>query len=118
MAPADFLVLSQEGVASAGGLDMDAYLAVIEETLVLHQRGNTILPQSSFDPSLDAIEAADLPVTDAGDDPGRLDPDMRILVSPVGLGIDDVARATAVYRRADESGIGTLQRLWEEPIWT
>jgi ornithine cyclodeaminase len=54
----------------------------------------------------------------AGDHPGRTSPDERILVSPVGLGIEDVAWGTAVYRRAVERGLGTPQRLWDEPIWT
>jgi ornithine cyclodeaminase len=114
--------------------------------------GMLVLSVSSFDPSLAAIETADLLVTDdfahetfhpsrplaraqaaglvteadvvtlgailAGDHPGRVDDAARILVSPVGLGIEDVAWATAVYRRASESGLGTPQRLWEEPIWT
>jgi ornithine cyclodeaminase/alanine dehydrogenase-like protein (mu-crystallin family) len=114
--------------------------------------GMLILSVSSFDPSLDAIEAADLLVTDdfahetyhpsrplaraeaaglvteadvvtlgailAGAHPGRTTPDERILVSPVGLGIEDVAWATAVYRQATELDVGARQRLWEEPIWT
>jgi ornithine cyclodeaminase len=54
----------------------------------------------------------------AGDHPGRTSAGERILVSPVGLGIEDVAWGTAVYRRAAELGLGTAQRLWEEPIWT
>jgi ornithine cyclodeaminase len=54
----------------------------------------------------------------AGDHPGRTGEAERIVVSPVGLGIEDVAWATAVYRRAREAGIGASQRLWEEPIWT
>jgi ornithine cyclodeaminase len=114
--------------------------------------GMLVLSISSFDPSVGAIESADLLVTDdfahetyhpsrplaraqaaglvteadvvtlgailAGDHPGRVDEAARIIVSPVGLGIEDVAWATAVYRRASESGLGTPQRLWEEPIWT
>src|SRR3972149_11111440 len=47
MPSADFLFLSQEDVVAAGGLDMDACLATIEETLVLHQHGETIAPQKS-----------------------------------------------------------------------
>jgi ornithine cyclodeaminase len=114
--------------------------------------GTLALSVSSFDVSLEAVEAADLLVTDdfahetfhpsrtfararaagmiteddvvtlgailAGDHPGRVHRDARIVVSPVGLGIEDVAWATAVFRRASESGLGTAQRLWEEPIWT
>jgi len=114
--------------------------------------GMLVLSVSSFDPSLDAIDAADLLVTDdfahetyhpsrplaraeaaglvteadvvtlgsilAGDHPGRTADEETILVSPVGLGIEDVAWATAVYRQAEELGVGARQRLWEEPIWT
>lgn len=114
--------------------------------------GMLLVSVSSHDPALDAIEAADLLVTDdfahetyhpsrpfaraqaagvveagdvvplgavlAGDHPGRTRADERVLVSPVGLGIEDVAWATAVYRRASELGIGSTERLWEAPIWT
>jgi ornithine cyclodeaminase len=114
--------------------------------------GMLMLSVSSFDPSLAAIEAADLLVTDdyahetyhpsrpfaraqaaglvteadvvtlgailAGDHPGRTDDDERIMVSPVGLGIEDVAWATAVYRQAIDAELGTRQSLWQAPIWT
>jgi N-[(2S)-2-amino-2-carboxyethyl]-L-glutamate dehydrogenase len=114
--------------------------------------GMLLVSVSSHDPALDALAAADLLVTDdfthetyhpsrplargkaagivreenvvslgailAGDHPGRRTADERILVSPVGLGIEDVAWATAVYRRAVDMGLGARQRLWETPIWT
>lgn len=54
----------------------------------------------------------------AGDHPGRSGPDERILVSPVGMGIEDVAWGTAVWRRAAALGLGSRERLWEAPIWT
>jgi ornithine cyclodeaminase len=53
-----------------------------------------------------------------GSVPGRTDAAQRILVSPVGLGIEDVAEAWRVVRRARELGLGTTLRLWEEPVWT
>ncbi|HEX6398887.1 MAG TPA: hypothetical protein VF108_00275, partial [Actinomycetota bacterium] len=53
-----------------------------------------------------------------GDATGRTSRDQRVLVSPVGLGIEDVAGAWRVARRAQELGIGTPLRLWERPIWT
>jgi ornithine cyclodeaminase len=53
----------------------------------------------------------------AGDHPGRTHPEHRIVVSPVGMGIEDVAEGTRVYRRARAAGLGTAQRLWNEPIW-
>jgi N-[(2S)-2-amino-2-carboxyethyl]-L-glutamate dehydrogenase len=53
-----------------------------------------------------------------GDAPGRTAETQRVLVSPVGLGIEDVAEAWRVVRRAKELGIGTPLRLWERPVWT
>jgi len=53
-----------------------------------------------------------------GNAPGRTAEDQRIFVSPVGLGIEDVAEAWRVVRRAQELGIGTPLRLWERPVWT
>jgi 2,3-diaminopropionate biosynthesis protein SbnB len=43
----------------------------------------------------------------AGMRPGRTDPDERILLNPMGMAIEDVACAAAVYRHAIEAGIGT-----------
>jgi 2,3-diaminopropionate biosynthesis protein SbnB len=42
-----------------------------------------------------------------GEKPGRTDPDERILLNPMGMAIEDVACAAAVYRRARERGAGT-----------
>jgi len=53
-----------------------------------------------------------------GESPGRTSAAQRVLVSPVGLGIEDVAEAWRVVRRAKELGIGTPLRLWERPVWT
>jgi ornithine cyclodeaminase len=53
-----------------------------------------------------------------GDAPGRTAETQRVLVSPVGLGIEDVAEAWRVVRRAKELGIGTPLQLWERPVWT
>lgn len=49
---------------------------------------------------------------------GRTDRGQRVFVSPVGLGIEDVAAAARVYRHAAEMGIGTALELWREPVWT
>lgn len=49
---------------------------------------------------------------------GRTAQDQRIFVSPVGVGIEDVAEAWRVVRRARELGIGTPLQLWERPVWT
>lgn len=42
-----------------------------------------------------------------GHKPGRTDPDERILLNPMGMAIEDVACAAAVYRMAREQGAGT-----------
>ena len=49
---------------------------------------------------------------------GRTARDQRIFVSPVGVGIEDVAESWRVVRRAQELWIGTPLRLWERPVWT
>jgi N-[(2S)-2-amino-2-carboxyethyl]-L-glutamate dehydrogenase len=49
---------------------------------------------------------------------GRTAKDQRIFVSPVGVGIEDVAEAWRVVRRARKLGIGTSLQLWERPVWT
>jgi N-[(2S)-2-amino-2-carboxyethyl]-L-glutamate dehydrogenase len=49
---------------------------------------------------------------------GRTAQEQRIFVSPVGVGIEDVAEAWRVVRRARELGIGTPLQLWERPVWT
>lgn len=43
--------------------------------------------------------------------PGRETPDERIMLNPMGMAIEDVACAAAVYRQARERGIGTWLRL-------
>jgi ornithine cyclodeaminase len=53
----------------------------------------------------------------AGDHPGRTSDEELVLVSPVGMGIEDVAWATWVFRRAEERGLGSEQTLWDEPVW-
>jgi 2,3-diaminopropionate biosynthesis protein SbnB len=42
-----------------------------------------------------------------GTKPGRTDPDERIMLSPMGMAIEDVACAAAVYRQALAAGAGT-----------
>jgi ornithine cyclodeaminase len=53
-----------------------------------------------------------------GAKPGRTRASQRVFVSPVGLGIEDVAAAWRIVERAKELGIGTALQLWERPIWT
>ena len=53
----------------------------------------------------------------AGAHPGRTADDELVVVSPIGLAIEDVAWAAHVFRRAEELGIGAEQKLWDEPVW-
>jgi ornithine cyclodeaminase len=111
-------------VLSVSSLDLEVAVIANAELVVTDD-----LEHETFHPSRPLSRARDAGVLDtgavvplgailAGDHPGRTDATERIVVSPVGLGIEDVAWATAVYRRAREAGLGASQRLWEEPIWT
>lgn len=52
-----------------------------------------------------------------GDKPGRESGTERIFFNPVGLGTEDVAVATRVYRTAQERGLGQTLALWKSPRW-
>jgi N-[(2S)-2-amino-2-carboxyethyl]-L-glutamate dehydrogenase len=66
---------------------------------------------------LDRSAVVPLGAIAAGAHPGRTRDDERIVVSPIGLGIEDVAWATEVVRRAETAGLGQRVGLWREPIW-
>ncbi|HEX2482410.1 MAG TPA: ornithine cyclodeaminase family protein [Methylomirabilota bacterium] len=53
----------------------------------------------------------------AGAHPGRSSEDDRVVVSPIGLAIEDVAWAAHVFRSAEALGLGREQTLWDEPLW-
>ena len=63
-------------------------------------------------------QVAELGELIVGSRPGRTSSSQRVFVSPVGLGIEDIAAAHRVYRAAVERGIGTRLDLWREPLWT
>jgi ornithine cyclodeaminase len=52
-----------------------------------------------------------------GRKPGRENDRERIHFAHMGMGIDDVALASAVYRTACERGLGVRLPLWNEPLW-
>jgi len=63
-------------------------------------------------------EAVELCDVVAGRHPGRTSADQRIVVSPVGLGMDDVTTAKYVLDRAAAAGLGTELRLRTgPPVW-
>jgi len=62
-----------------------------------------------------AVELADLV---AGAHPGRTEAAQRVVVTPVGLAMDDVAAAWHVLRAARARGLGTPLRLRSgPPVW-
>jgi ornithine cyclodeaminase len=62
-----------------------------------------------------AVELADVV---AGRHPGRTREDERIVITPVGLAMDDVATAKHVYDAAAARGLGTTLRLRSgPPVW-
>jgi ornithine cyclodeaminase len=50
-----------------------------------------------------------------GKKPGRTSTQERIFFSPLGLGSEDVAVASFVYREAKKKGLGVTLKLWDEP---
>jgi ornithine cyclodeaminase/alanine dehydrogenase-like protein (mu-crystallin family) len=53
-----------------------------------------------------------------GRHPGRRAPGDRVVVSPVGLALDDVTAAKHVLGRAKDAGLGTTLRLRSgPPVW-
>jgi N-[(2S)-2-amino-2-carboxyethyl]-L-glutamate dehydrogenase len=70
-----------------------------------------ILPESGEG----AVELADVI---AGSHPGRTSPAQRIVVSPVGVALDDVTTAKHVFDNARRLGVGTELRLRSgPPVW-
>lgn len=52
-----------------------------------------------------------------GKKPGRTSKKERIFFSPLGLGSEDVAVASTVYREAKKKGLGVPLRLWDTPAF-
>jgi ornithine cyclodeaminase/alanine dehydrogenase-like protein (mu-crystallin family) len=66
----------------------------------------------------DGSEAVELAAVVTGAHPGRTAASQRVVVSPVGLAMDDVAAAWHVLRGARERGLGTSLRLRSgAPVW-
>jgi ornithine cyclodeaminase/alanine dehydrogenase-like protein (mu-crystallin family) len=51
----------------------------------------------------------------AGKKPGRSSRQERIFFSPLGLGSEDVAVASVVYKEAKKKRLGTTLKLWDSP---
>ena len=66
----------------------------------------------------DGSQAVELAEVVSGRHPGRTARDQRIVVSPVGLAMDDITTALHVLRNAVREGIGTELRLRSgPPVW-
>lgn len=66
----------------------------------------------------DGSQAVELCDVVAGAHPGRTDAAQRVVITPVGLAMDDVATARYVYDRALERGLGTPLALRSgPPVW-
>ncbi|MCL6450969.1 MAG: hypothetical protein K6T75_06730 [Acetobacteraceae bacterium] len=59
---------------------------------------------------------AELPEVVSGRKPGRQTSTETIFFGSVGMGIEDVACATRVYREAQERGAGQRLKLWDRPF--
>lgn len=68
--------------------------------------------------SADGAEAVELADIVAGRHPGRTSPEQRVVVSPVGLAMDDVTTAKYVLDNARTRGVGTTLHLRTgPPVW-
>jgi N-[(2S)-2-amino-2-carboxyethyl]-L-glutamate dehydrogenase len=66
----------------------------------------------------DGSGAVELSAVVSGAHPGRTDPAQRIVITPVGLAMDDVATARYVYDNARRLGLGTALALRTgPPVW-
>ncbi len=111
------LVLSVSSLDLAVDVIEAADLVVADD--VAHETGHASRPLARAEAAgmLDREAVVPLGAILAGAHPGRTSDDELVVVSPVGMGIEDVAWATHVFRRAEELGLGSEQRLWDEPVW-
>lgn len=81
---------------------------------VKHRRSSTI--SKMFENGLvdDQILYAELGEIVNGRKPGRENDEEIIYFNSVGMGVEDVAVATRIYRKAKEQGVGTSLCFWEE----
>lgn len=127
MAPAPFLPAQWLGrgslAISVSSLDFEVDVAAAADLLVAddveHETGHAgrLFARAEAEGVLERSSVVELGAILAGDHPGRTREDELVVVSPVGLGIEDVAWASWVWRRAEERGLGSEQTLWDEPVW-
>ncbi len=78
----------------------------VESLAIMHSQG--MIDDSAVTAEIGAIVA--------GAKPGRESDKETVYFNTVGLGIQDVALGSAIYKRALEAGLGTKLRLWDTPF--
>lgn len=52
-----------------------------------------------------------------GKEPGRTDPEQRIMFASLGMAALDIVVGKRIYENAKAHGLGQTLRLWEKPLW-
>jgi N-[(2S)-2-amino-2-carboxyethyl]-L-glutamate dehydrogenase len=127
MAPEPFIPaawLAPGAVAiSVSSLDFDVDTVPAADLLVAddveHETGHAarLFARAEVAGLLERERVVSLGAVITGAHPGRGSGGDLVVVSPIGLGIEDVAWAAHVFRRAEELEVGTEMRLWDEPVW-
>jgi len=128
MAPAPFipptwlgpgsLLLSVSSLDAEIGVVEQADLVVVDDLGHETVHASRLLSRARAAGVLRDEQVVQLGAIVAGDHPGRTADEERIVVSPIGLGIEDVAEGARVYRNAVARGLGTRLTAWNEPLWT
>lgn len=79
---------------------------------VRHRNTSAIAKMANEGLLLDDAVTGELGAVISGQNPGRTSDDEIIYFNCVGMGIEDVAIATRVYRKALQEGIGTTLKYW------
>lgn len=120
--PADWieagaLVLSVSSLDVRTDVIQAADLVVADDVAHETAHRSRLLARAEAAGVLDRDTVVPLGAIVAGEHPGRTAAEQIVVVSPVGLGIEDLAWATYVFRRAEQLDVGRKQRLWDEPVW-
>ncbi len=127
MAPEPFIPaawLEPGAVAiSVSSLDFDVDTVTAADLLVAddveHETSHAprLYARAEAEGLLDRAAVVSLGAIVAGAHPGRASESDLVVVSPIGLAVEDVAWAAHVFRRAEKLGLGSEQLLWDEPVW-
>ncbi len=82
-----------------------------------HRAAQTLVDAHARGVIGDSDISAELAEIVLGRQPGRSTPDERIYFSSVGMGIEDIAIASRIWRSAVERGIGAELDLWQQPAF-